>query len=385
MSFVHVSSYNGKPAVHVGNAAVSLKIVTGGGNIVWAGAPGVNVNPLWTPPWETTHNSLRRIAARDGEKFSQAESEVLESQLLSCLGGHNLCCDVFGPHSAGEVGRAGLSFHGEAGLREWEVTHVDDDSVTMTCRLYQSHLEVSRTYTPSPTGAPVIKVTERLKNLVGTDRAMGRSQHVTLGAEMLEGGCRFSTNCDKGMMWPEDLGPDSFWAVGAEFDFAGNSIPRKDGGFDDWSTYPRCAKNSDMLTMRVDPSARLGWFVAEKLDAEGGGSAAFAYLWEREAFPWMMTWEENKARAQAPWSGRTLTRGMEFGSYALAMGRRWCVEKGQLLGVPAFEWLDAYEEKETNFWITLQAIQSAEASGAPKLLPSGGEVYSAPGFSVPLH
>ena len=106
------------------------------------------------------------------------------------IGGHNLCCDVFGAHSEGEVKRAGLSFHGEAGLREWEVTAVDDASVTMKCRLYQSQLEVSRTFTPAPDGSAVIKVTERLKNLVGTDRAMGRSQHVTLGAEILKGGVR---------------------------------------------------------------------------------------------------------------------------------------------------------------------------------------------------
>ena len=47
-----------------------------------------------------------------------------------------------------------------------------------------------------------------------------------------------------------------------------------------------------------------------------------------------MTWEENHAREQAPWSNRTLTRGLEFGSYALAMGRRWCVEKGKMFDTP---------------------------------------------------
>ena len=197
MSFTKASEHGGKPAVHVGNGAISLKVLTGGGSIVWAGAPGVELNPLWTPHWQTVHNSLRRVAARDAEAFSQAEADVLESQLLSCIGGHSICCDVFGAHSKGEVERAGLSFHGEAGLREWEVIDCDDASVTMSCHMHQSQLEVSRTFTPAPDGAPVIRVTERLKNLIGSDRAMGRSQHVTLGSELLEGGCRFSSNCDK--------------------------------------------------------------------------------------------------------------------------------------------------------------------------------------------
>lgn len=171
-TFVKVSDHNGKPAVEVGNAAMSIKVITSGGNVVWAGAPGVGINPLWTPEWDTVPSSLRRVAARDAEKFSQAAEDLLESELLSCIGGHNLCCDVFGAHSEGEVKNAGLSFHGEAGLREWEVTHVDDTSVTMSCHLRQSQLEVTRTYTPAADGAPVIKVTEKLKNLVGSDRCV---------------------------------------------------------------------------------------------------------------------------------------------------------------------------------------------------------------------
>ena len=87
------------------------------------------------------------------------------------------------------------------------------------------------------------------------------------------GQCRFSSNCDKGLTWPDDNGPDSSWAVGAEFEAP--DIPRKDGGSDDWGSYPRCEKNSDLLTMRVSPEAEHGYVVAEKL-REGGGSVALA-------------------------------------------------------------------------------------------------------------
>ena len=40
--------------------------------------------------------------------------------------------------------------------------------------------------------------------------------------------------------------------------------------------------------------------------------------------------EENHGRDHAPWSSRALTRGLEFGSYAFAMSRRWNVEQGTM-------------------------------------------------------
>ena len=45
--------------------------------------------------------------------------------------------------------------------------------------------------------------------------------------------------------------------------------------FANGGSYPRCEKNSDLLTMRVSPEAEHGYVVAEKL-REGGGSVALA-------------------------------------------------------------------------------------------------------------
>ena len=100
-------------------------------------------------------------------------------------------------------------------------------------------------------------MTEKLENLIGSERAIGRSQHVTMGKEFLQGGCAFTTNCDKvrchcmgsilmgkskeelhsvsrltapqwltttmvaapqGMTGPDENGADSHWATGAEFE-----------------------------------------------------------------------------------------------------------------------------------------------------------------------
>ena len=136
-------------------------------------------------------------------------------------------------------------------------------------------------------------------------------------------------------------------------------MPRKDGGVDDWHQFPRRDVNSDLLTMRVSPEKSHGWFVAKRGDPNCA-RLALAYAWETDAFPWLMTWEEMYGRDHAPWSSRTLCRGLEFGSYALAMSRKWNVEKGTLFDTPTFEWLDAYETKSTKFHLSIQALEAGQ-------------------------
>ena len=92
-----------------------------------------------------------------------------EGELLACINGHNLCADVFGAQSEGETA-AGLCFHGEAGLVQWEVTAFDDSSVTLAAHLRQTALDITRTYTLQ---GPVCHVSESITNLVGFERALG--------------------------------------------------------------------------------------------------------------------------------------------------------------------------------------------------------------------
>ncbi len=397
-----VSSHRNKPCVQISNSHITVKVSTSGGNIVSVTSSSTNnVNPLWEPPWPTVPVGLRKVAVRFNENlFSQKKEDVLESQLLSTIGGHSLCCDVFGKHSKGEVERSNLSFHGEAGLKEWEVTKVTKESLTMSCRLQESQLFLSREYTVVDN---LIKVTETMTNLVGFQRALGRSQHVTIGSAMLgedhnadddsgsSSSTIFSTNCDIGMTWPEDNGIHSNFSINESFKYP--FIPRKDTSKDDWRCFPRCHKNSDLCTMRINPMDDIGWFLVEKNvsmegegssdnggvsnggsdnGANGGGqdsgsssskngdttndgdeSICFGYFWKRKDFPWLVTWEENNAREQGPWNNQTVCRGLEFGSYAMPLGRQWNVEKSSMFDTKTFEWLDAYEEKKTTFWLTL--------------------------------
>ena len=107
--------------------------------------------------------------------------------------------------------------------------------------------------------------------------------------------------------------------------------------------------------MRVKPDDHWGWLLAHNRKS----GLALSYAWERSAFPWLMTWEENHARQEKPWGGRTLTRGLEISSYAFALGRKANVEMGTLFDTPTYAWLDAHEEQSTCFYFSLQQVSAS--------------------------
>ena len=100
--------------------------------------------------------------------------------MLACINGHNLCADVFGAQSEGE-NAAGLCFHGEAGLVQWEVTAFDDSSVTLAAHLRQTALDITRTYTLQ---GSVCHVSESITNLVGFERALGQHDRLADGLSL---------------------------------------------------------------------------------------------------------------------------------------------------------------------------------------------------------
>jgi hypothetical protein len=143
-----------------------------------------------------------------------------------------------------------------------------------------------------------------MKNLVGFERALGCANHITIGEAFLkERSTVFSCNADRGHTWMED-GACSSFESNSSFEYP--HLPKQGGGTLDWGRYPRGpsgSTNADLCTLRIAPTEEHGWMVAENRERE----EALVYVWEREAFPWLMTWEENYHNQAKPWSGRTLT------------------------------------------------------------------------------
>jgi len=74
-----------------------------------------------------------------------------------------------------------------------------------------------------------------------------------------------------------------------------------------------------------------------------------AYVWRRSDYPWLGVWEENRARKSSPWSGKSLTRGMEFTNSPFPVGLRKAVDMGAFQGQPAFRWLSALDSVTSEY------------------------------------
>ena len=400
-------SIGGRTAVEVSDGNVSITVLLGGGHIAeYAHFDGGvrSANPMWSPQWPTSDPSIRRLTVAANAEAFKPEGDAgesfdpLECELLASIAGHNLCFDVFGAHSDGEVARAGQSFHGEAGMVTWTVEAVaaeEGGTLTLGAQLPQSQLAVQREISIRPsagTGAvSVVSVAESIINLTGIQRALGRAQHVSIGKSFLEGGALFASNATRGVVWPNaEEGSD--WTPGAEFDYPlipCSSISRSEGGAD-WRKFPRqCAPAGGICSLLIDPAATHGWFVAARdvaADALPGSTAegsappamcdVLAYRWVRADFPFLVTWEEDRSRTSKPWRGVTTVRGLEFSSYAFPKGRRWNVEQGTVLGAPSFEWLDARETKDTVFEVVFTRIHGRTAADVVAEESVAGDVAS---------
>ena len=85
---------------------------------------------------------------------------------------------------------------------------------------------------------------------------------------------------------------------------------------------------------------------------------AISYVWNREEFPWLGIWEENRARSFSPWNSAAVTRGMEFGTSPFAETRRQMIERGKLFDVPAYKWLPALGHLQATYWIRTEVTDS---------------------------
>jgi hypothetical protein len=310
--------YRGRRATSIENQMVRVTLLHEGGHITEILDKQSGVNPLWTPPWESIEPSTY-----DPRKHPEYGADA-ESKLLSGIMGHNLCLDIFGGPSAEEAA-AGLTVHGEASVAVYEVTAADGE-LTERARLPQAQLRVERRIRLA---GRIVEIAEAVENEASTDRPIAWTEHVTLGPPFLEKGAT------------EFRAPVTQSQVLAE-------------GCGDFGRYTDAPVSGGFTTHLVDPARDTAFFVAWSPRSQ----VALGYLWRRADFPWLGVWEENYSRMGAPWNGRTLTRGMEFGASPMPETRRQMIARGSLFGVPAFRWIPARTRVEVRYFAAIQSGQA---------------------------
>ena len=342
------TTYRGRRAVAIENDELRVTVLVEGGHIAEILGKRSGVNPLWTPPWPSIEPSSYD-AARHPEYGSNAES-----RLLAGIMGHNLCLDIFGGPSEEEAA-AGLTVHGEASVVPYEIAGGSGE-LTMRACFRESQLAFERKLRLRGT---VVEIVETLENLAATDRPVAWTEHVTLGPPFLEKGATvFRATATRSKVFESEFTDGKgFLKPAAEFEWP--LAPRTDGGVEDLSVFTAAPVSGAFTTHLMDPAREQACFVAFSPRAR----AAFGYVWRRADFPWLGIWEENYSREARPWSGSTLTRGMEFGVSPMPETRRQMVERGAMFGVPAFRWIPARSRVTVEYRAAL-----APAAEAPESL-----------------
>jgi hypothetical protein len=327
--------FHGRRAVSIENADLRVTVLQEGGHVAEVLHKVTGVSPLWVPHWKSiepsTFDASRHIEYGAGG----------DAKLLAGIMGHNWCLDIFGGPSPDEAA-AGLTPHGEASVAAYDI-EANGSRLSMRAMLPLAQLSIERSL---DLDGAAVRVREGVENLSAYDRAIGWTQHVTLGPPFLQkGATQFRTSATKSKVFESTFGPADYLVPAAEFDWP--HAPRNDGGTADLRVFTDRETSSAYTAHVMDPARRHAFFVA----FSPSPGLAFGYLWNREEFPWMGVWEENRSRTALPWSGATLTRGMEFGVSPMPESRREMIDRGSLFGVPTYRWIPARGQVRIEYWI----------------------------------
>lgn len=339
--------YHNRRAHSLENEHLQIVVTVEGGHIAAIIDKATRVNPLWTPPWPSIEPSQYDPAAHP--EYGQNA----ESKLLAGIMGHNLCLDLFGGPSEAEAA-AGLPVHGEGSVAEYAV-RVDGDTLTQAVTLPTCQLAFERAIRLAA-GSRAAEITETVENLSVCDRPIAWTHHVTIGPPFVERGkTRFEMTATRSKTFEGAFAPGhDYLAPNTEFDWP--MAPRIGGGTEDLRVYTSREASGAFTTHLMDPSREHAWFAAVHPELELG----MAYIWRQADFPWLGIWEENQSRTSAPWNGKTLTRGMEFGVSPMPESRRAMIERGSLFGVPGYRWAPAKSRLTVSYKAMLAPCAAVE-------------------------
>jgi hypothetical protein len=338
--------YRGRRATTIENEHLRVTVLHEGGHIAEVHDKAAEINPLWTPPWDSCEPSAY-LRTRNPEYGTGSDA-----QLLAGIMGHNVCLDIFGGPSEAEAA-AGLTAHGEAPVQSYLLTE-DDFSLVARAVLPAAQLAFVRVIALEGRS---IRIRETVENLSACDRPVGWTQHVTLGPPFLERGVtQFRASATRSKVFEQAFGPADYLNAGAEFDWP--LAPARDGSSIDLRLCNRAESSSAYTAHLMDDGREDAYFVAFTPALR----LAFGYVWKRRDFPWLGIWEENRSRTVPPWNGRALARGMEFGVSPMPETRRDMIDRGTMFGTRTCRWLPARTRVEAEYWIVLKTVDAIPES-----------------------
>jgi uncharacterized protein DUF4432 len=340
--------WNDRQAYRLSNANVELTALVGGGHLADFRLRGSPVNVLWKSPWPTI----------EPQTFSSREHAALYGdgpvgRFLCGYTGHALALPYFGMPSSEEAER-GMGLHGEAANSEWKVisTAADDDSATLvmevTLPVYGLH--VRREISLSREAFTAF-ITETVTNLSDAAREFQWVQHAAFGEPFFASGeATLFISGSRGVTWPAGYEGHEILANSREFQWPyAQSI---DGEPIDLSQ-PFVRDGTGFVAALLLNSDRGNAFVAVHNQRH---QLVAGYSFNPLLFPWVVLWEENRARAYAPWNKRTRVRGVEFGTSPMPLGLAHACEMRRLFDTPVLRSIPASASFQAQYDLFLHPV-----------------------------
>lgn len=338
------TTFQGRRAASIENDRLRVTVLAEGGHIAEIYHKKCGVNPLWVPPWP----SIEPSAFRPGP--GNPYGDGIEAKLLSGIMGHNLCLDVFGGPSEEEAA-AGLGVHGESSVDAYAI-EAEGDGLVMDVTLPLAGLRFDRRISLD---GETVRIREAVENGSATDRPIAWTHHVTLGPPFLaKGATRFLASATRSKTFEGAFGAHDYLLPDAEFDWP--MAPRIGGGEADLRVFTDAPRSSAFTTHLMDQGREEAYFAAWS----PASRLLFGYVWKSADFPWLAIWEENLSRTHAPWNGRAITRGMEFGVSPMAETRRRMIDRGKMFGVPCYRWIPARTRVEVEYRVVTREAPEVE-------------------------
>jgi hypothetical protein len=335
------------------NGQVALCCLRGGGHLEsfcrqTGSTPDINL--LWEANWRTIEPE-GYSQRNHGHRYGSGPA----GKFLSGYTGHALCVDYFGAPSEEET-LLGLPLHGEVASKRWALLKKSAEPgigrLSMRCTAPSAGLTVQRDLTLRENES-LVCVTETIRNTKNRDRYFQWVQHATFGPPFLqadESVCLLPGTRSK--TWP--LGYEGKSALADDLEFIWPNAPDKSGSVMDISapfgTQGQGFVATTLLAAERDSNlayvAVLNW----RLGLLAG------YCFRRADFPWVAIWEENRARTEAPWGGKTQARGLEFGTSPMPLGLREAVLAGPLFGVPTVRCLPARGVQRASYVVFMAEV-----------------------------
>jgi hypothetical protein len=257
----------------------------------------------------------------------------IQRRLMSGYMGHFLCFPQFAASSPAEF-RQDYGQHGEAIAVEWKLEKVDNrkDGVTLwyAADLPKTNYRVERAIT-LPADETVAYVEESVENMAPYDRPMQWTQHVTFGPPFLELGKTFVDGSVAKVVvrrGQEDVAEDTWPQIK---DAAGRAT--------DLRTF-----SGRSSTLLMDASKPKTWFTMYNAEYP----VLIGYVLESKPNQWVYDWQENQRVTEKPWDGKVIARAICIGDSVIE-GVRHAVERGSMLGVPTYSWIEA-RQRRIVFW-----------------------------------